>query len=70
MGFRTFKDGALNRIWLGAILAGIQNLNEASTYSVFNATDAAFTNVVIYSNLWRRNSLGFLKRRKGCCLNK
>lgn len=48
MGFRTFKDGALNGIWLGAILAGIQNLNEAATYSVFNATDAAFTNVLIY----------------------
>lgn len=48
MGFRTFKDGVLNGIWLGAILAGIQNLNEASTYSVFNATDAAFTNVLIY----------------------
>tara|TARA_B100002019_G_scaffold288352_1_gene301825 strand:+ start:808 stop:1230 length:423 start_codon:yes stop_codon:yes gene_type:complete len=48
MGFRTFKDGAINGIWLGAILAGIQNLNEAATYSVFNATDAAFTNVLIY----------------------
>ena len=48
MGFRTIKDGALNGIWLGAILAGIQNLNEAATYSVFNATDAAFTNVAIY----------------------
>ncbi|MDG1882010.1 MAG: hypothetical protein P8I92_06945 [Schleiferiaceae bacterium] len=48
MGFRTIKDGALNGIWLGALLAGIQNLNEASQYSVFNATDAAFTNVAIY----------------------
>ena len=26
----------------------MKNLNEASTYSVFNATDAAFTNVLIY----------------------
>ena len=37
MGFRTIKDGALNGIWLGAILAGIQSLNEASQYAVYNA---------------------------------
>ena len=30
------------------ILAGIQNLNEASQYAVFNATGQAFTNVIIY----------------------
>ena len=48
MGFRTIKDGALNGIWLGAILGGIQNLNEASQYAVFNATGQAFITVLIY----------------------
>jgi len=47
MGFRTIKDGALNGIWLGAILGGIQNLNEASQYAVFNATGQAFITVLI-----------------------
>jgi len=48
MNFRSIKDGALNGIWLGAILAGIQSLNEASQYSVFNATGQALTTVIIY----------------------
>jgi hypothetical protein len=48
MNFRSVKDGALNGIWLGAILAGIQSLNEASQYSVFNATGQALTTVIIY----------------------
>jgi hypothetical protein len=48
MGFRTIKDGALNGLWLGAILAGIQSLNEASQYAVFNATGEAFTTVLLY----------------------
>jgi hypothetical protein len=48
MGFRTIKDGALNGIWLGAIIGGIQNLNEASQYAVFNATGQVFTTVIIY----------------------
>ena len=48
MNFRNIKDGALNGIWLGAILAGIQSLNEASQYSVFNATGQALTTVIIY----------------------
>ena len=47
-GYRTLKDGLLNGIWLGALLAGIQSLNEASQYSVFNATDAVFTTTLIY----------------------
>jgi hypothetical protein len=48
MGFRTIKDGALNGIWLGAVLAGIQSLNEASQYAVYNAAGQAFTNVIIF----------------------
>ena len=48
MGFRTIKDGAMNGIWLGAILAGIQSLNEASQYAVFNAAGEAFTNVILF----------------------
>ena len=48
MNFRNIKDGALNGIWLGAILAGIQSLNEASQYSVFNATGQALNTVIIY----------------------
>ena len=48
MNFRSIKDGALNGIWLGAILVGIQSLNEASQYSVFNAAGEALTTVIIY----------------------
>ena len=48
MGFKTIKDGAIIRIWLGAILAGIQSLNEASQYAVFNAAGEAFTNVILF----------------------
>ena len=48
MGFRTIKDGAINGIWLGALLAGIQSLNEASQYAVFNAAGEAFTNVILF----------------------
>ena len=48
MGFRTIKDGAMNGIWLGAILAGFQSLNKASQYALYNAAGVAFTNVMLF----------------------
>ena len=48
MGFKTIKDGAIIRIWLGAIFAGFQSLNEAPQYAVYNAAGQGFTNAILF----------------------
>tara|TARA_B100000768_G_C11128091_1_gene310521 strand:+ start:117 stop:539 length:423 start_codon:yes stop_codon:yes gene_type:complete len=48
MGYRTVLQGALNGVWLGALLGGIQSLNEASQYVAFNANGQAFTNILVF----------------------